>query len=35
MKKEFPGVVSYNRFVELMQKVLLPLAVYFKNLLSW
>jgi len=31
MKKEFPGVVSYNRFVELMQKVLLPLAVYLKT----
>ncbi len=27
---DFPGLVSYNRFVELMQKALLPLAVYCK-----
>lgn len=31
MKNEFPGLVSYNRFVELMQKVLLPMAVYLKT----
>jgi hypothetical protein len=31
MRSEFPGFVSYNRFVELMQKVLLPLAVYLKT----
>ena len=31
MQSEFPGLVSYNRFVELMQKVLLPLAVFLKT----
>ena len=31
MRSEFPGLVSYNRFVELMQKTLLPLAVYLKT----
>ena len=31
MRNEFPGLVSYNRFVELMQKSLLPLAVFLKT----
>jgi len=31
MHGDFPGLVSYNRFVELMQKSLLPLAVYLKT----
>jgi hypothetical protein len=31
MRGDFPGLVSYNRFVELMQKALLPLAVYLKT----
>jgi hypothetical protein len=31
MCNDFPGLVSYNRFVELMQKALLPLAVYLKT----
>ena len=31
MQSEFPDLVSYNRFVELMQKALLPLAVYLKT----
>jgi hypothetical protein len=31
MKDDFPGLVSYNRFVELMHKSLLPLAVYLKT----
>ena len=28
LKSEFPKTVSYNRFVELMQSVLLPLTFY-------
>lgn len=32
MRTEFPGLVSYNRFVELMQTALFPLAVYLKTL---
>ncbi len=31
LKAEFPKTVSYNRFVELMQSVLLPLAFYMKT----
>jgi hypothetical protein len=31
MQNEFPGLVSYNRFVELMHKSLLPLAVFLKT----
>ncbi len=31
MQSDFQGLVSYNRFVELMQKSLLPLAVYLKT----
>ena len=31
LKKEFPNTVSYNRFTELMQSVLLPLAFYLKS----
>jgi hypothetical protein len=30
-QNEFHGLVSYNRFVELMQNALLPLAVYLKT----
>jgi hypothetical protein len=30
MRGDFPELVSYNRFVELMEKALLPLAVYLK-----
>lgn len=29
--REFPGLVSYNRFVELMQGALVPLMVYLKK----
>lgn len=31
MKNEFPGLVSYNRFVELMQGALVPLAVFLRR----
>ena len=31
MKAEFPKTVSYNRFVELMRSVLLPLTIYLKT----
>ncbi len=31
MRGDFLGLVSYNRFVELMQKALLPLAIYLKT----
>ncbi|MGA1976236.1 MAG: IS982 family transposase [Bacteroidales bacterium] len=31
MRSEFPGLVSYNRFVELMQTALIPLAVFLKT----
>ena len=31
LKSEFPNTVSYNRFTELMQTVLLPLAFYLKS----
>jgi hypothetical protein len=31
MQSEFPNLVSYNHFVELVQKVLLPLAVFLKT----
>jgi hypothetical protein len=31
MNDSFPNLVSYNRFVELSQSVLLPLAVYLKT----
>jgi hypothetical protein len=31
MRKEFPRLVSYNRFVELMQSTLLPLIVFLKT----
>jgi hypothetical protein len=31
LKAEFPRTVSYNRFVELMQSVIFPLAIYLKT----
>jgi Transposase DDE domain len=31
LETEFPGLVSYNRFVELMSGVLLPLTAYLQN----
>lgn len=31
MKGEFPQTVSYNRFVELQQKVVLPMAIFLKT----
>ena len=31
LKKEFPNTVSYNRFVELMQRNVLPLTLYMKT----
>ena len=31
MQKEFPNTVSYNRFVELMQSVLLPMTMFAKT----
>ena len=31
LKAEFPGTVSYNRFVELQKQVVLPLAVFAKT----
>lgn len=31
LRPEFPGLVSYNRFVELMPGVLLPLTAYLKS----
>jgi hypothetical protein len=31
LKAEFPNTVSYNRFTELMQSVLLPMAFYLKS----
>jgi len=31
MQKEFPNTVTYNRFVELQQKVLVPLAIFLKT----
>ena len=31
LNKAFPNLVSYNRFVELKQSVLLPLVVYLKK----
>jgi hypothetical protein len=31
LRGEFPGLVSYNRFVELMQRAALPLAVYLQH----
>lgn len=31
IRGDFPGLVSYNRFIELMKKALLPLAVYLKT----
>jgi hypothetical protein len=31
MRREFPGLVSYNRFVELMSGVLLPLIAYLQS----
>jgi Transposase DDE domain/Transposase IS66 family len=31
LRAEFPGLVSYNRFVELMPRVLVPLAVYLQT----
>jgi hypothetical protein len=30
MKSEFPELVSYNRFVELMQKALIPMVLFLK-----
>ena len=34
LRAEFPHLVSYNRFVELMPRVLLPLAVYLHTQLG-
>ena len=31
LRREFPGLVSYNRFVELMQRAAMPLAVYLEH----
>lgn len=31
LRKEFPGLVSYNRFVELMKGALVPLMTYLKR----
>jgi hypothetical protein len=31
LNKEFPGLVSYNRFIELMPGVLVPLVTYLKR----
>ena len=31
MQKEFPKTVSYNRFVELSQEVLMPMAIFLKT----
>jgi len=31
LRKEFPGLVSYNRFVELMKGALVPLMIYLKR----
>lgn len=31
LRSEFPKLVSYNRFVELMQRVLLPLSAYLRH----
>lgn len=31
LKKEFPGLTSYNRFVELMSGALVPLMIYLKR----
>jgi hypothetical protein len=30
LRQEFPGLVSYGRFVELMQRAVVPLAVYLR-----
>lgn len=30
MKSDFPGVVSYNRFVELMSKAIIPMILFLK-----
>ncbi len=34
LRPEFPGLVSYNRFVEFIPSVLVPLCVYLPHLLS-
>jgi hypothetical protein len=31
LHSEFPGLVSYNRFIEIMKKSLFPLAVFLKT----
>lgn len=31
LRREFPGLVSYGRFVELMQRAVVPLAVYLRH----
>jgi transposase len=31
LKREFPGLTSYNRFVELMQGALIPLIIFLKR----
>ena len=31
LRKEFPGLVSYNRFVELMPGALVPLITYLQH----
>ena len=32
MKNEFPQTVSYNRFVELQKKAIVPLGIFLKTL---
>jgi len=31
MRAEFPGLVSYNRFIELMPEILFPLCLYLRS----
>ena len=31
MRPEFPGLVSYNRFIELMPETLIPLCLYLRS----
>jgi len=31
LQKEFPQTVSYNRFVELQQKAVMPMAIFLKT----
>lgn len=34
MKKEFPDLPSYSRFIELVPRALMPLYVYLKSLMG-